>query len=127
MCWVWVCSTYFQKIHYASRGNSIFSLAKQPKNFPSSSVKSRNFPLEAKSRIQFAQVTFCQYFYWEHVIIGDKGGGTDFAPVGPQRSSTAPNSLMKSTMWPRVFFTFVFSFSSCQAASGEESLNVRQR
>lgn len=40
--------------------------------FPSSSVKSRNFPLKAKSRIQFAQVTFCQYFYWEHVIIGDR-------------------------------------------------------
>ncbi|XP_038580399.1 LOW QUALITY PROTEIN: coagulation factor VII-like [Micropterus salmoides] len=44
-------------------------------------------------------------------------GGTDFAPLGPQRSSTAPNVLMKSTMWRRVFFTFVFSFSSCQAAS----------
>ncbi|KAM6957989.1 uncharacterized protein LKV04_022125 [Tautogolabrus adspersus] len=51
-----------------------------------------------------------------HVMCVCVGGGGDFAPLGPQRSS-APNVLLESTMWLKIFFTFFLKVSSCCAAS----------
>jgi len=54
--------------------------------------------------------------------MGDGGGGHQTLLLWNHRDE-AQQPTVNSTMWLKVFFTFVFGLSGCRPASGEEVKN----